>query len=147
VIVPLRADCFLIADGAQESGGKLYVLGGGWTEVSVSSIPTRHHLLVLAIVLRVPWGDANAPIQFEIYLVHEDKEPGSTPIVGGELTAGRPPNAVPGDDLPVTLALPVPNLPLEWAGGYAFVLRCNDVEIARAKFRVNLVSPFSIQAP
>ena len=141
--MPVEVNCFILADGAQEADGKLYVLGGGWDRLTVKSLPAPLVTAALAIVLSVPWNEANETIRFEIFLVHEDEAPGPEPWIGGELVTGRPADAVPGMDLPVRLAFPTAGVVLKAIGGHAFVLMVNGQEKARAKFRV-VEAPISV---
>jgi hypothetical protein len=136
--VPLHVNCFILADGAQEAGGKLYVLGGGWNQVMLPQVPGPLPNLAIAALLGVPWNDTNTPILFELFLVHEDDALDAAPLVSGTLTAGRPPGATPGEEIPIPLAMNLNNLLFEKTGGFAFVLRCNGEELARAKFRVEV---------
>ena len=63
--MPVEVNCFILADGAQEAAGKLYVLGGGWDRLIVNTLPTPLITAAIAIVLSVPWNEANETIHFE----------------------------------------------------------------------------------
>ena len=85
----------MLADAAQESGGKLYILGGGWS-VTGPEIPPS----ALAMKIDVPWDQANRRHHWMLELVTEDGVPveieGQAVRVDGEFEVGRPPGAAPG---------------------------------------------------
>jgi len=60
----------MLADAAQESGGKLYILGGGWSVTGPAVPPSA-----LALKIDVPWDQANRPHHWRLELVSEDGEP------------------------------------------------------------------------
>lgn len=106
----------LLADSAQAVNGKLYVLGGGWTDTPVG--PDGHvppH--ALAVIIHVPWDQANRPHHATLRLLNADGrsvEPvADQPIqIESDFEIGRPPGAQPGASLPVPLALNLGPLPL-----------------------------------
>src|SRR5690349_10370980 len=65
---PFRS-VMLLCDFAQEVGGKLYIVGGGWSKVFDIGQPMN---MALAIKLWVPWNAANQPTQLAIELRTED---------------------------------------------------------------------------
>ncbi len=96
----------LLADAAQVSDGKLYVLGGGLRVIGPNPQPAA-----IAMLIEVPWDRANVRHEWKLELLSEDGMPimhGERPvIVGGEF--GRTPmsqqksnddkpNAQPGRD-------------------------------------------------
>ena len=113
----------LLADSAQVVGGKLYLLGGMWSEIGPAPTP-------MAVVVRfvVPWDQTNRKHKWSLRLVDQDGDPvesesptGPQPIaVGGEVEAGRPAGARPGTEinLPVAVNMGALRLPpgkrLEW---------------------------------
>src|SRR4029079_3019888 len=100
----------MLADAAQESGGKLYVLGGGWS-VTGPDIPPS----ALAMKIDVPWDQANMRHAWVLELVSEDGVPGEIEGRrvgrGGGLGVGRPPGAAPGSYIDVPLAVNFGSLP------------------------------------
>jgi len=82
----------MLADAAQESGGKLYILGGGWS-VTGPEIPPS----ALALKIDVPWDQANRRHTWTLNLVSEDGVPveieGQLVRIEGEFEVGRPPGA------------------------------------------------------
>jgi hypothetical protein len=101
----------MLADAAQESGGKLYILGGGWS-VTGPEIPPS----ALALKIDVPWDQANRRHTWMLNLVSEDGVPveieGQPLRIEGEFEVGRPPGAAPGSYIDVPLAVNFGSLPL-----------------------------------
>lgn len=115
----------LLADAAQVSDGKLYILGGG-----MSVIGPRPQPLAVALRLSVPWDQANVPHQWRLDLIDEDGHPVSVRekeiSVSGKFEAGRPAGLRPGTPLAVALAINVTPLPLPAGRSYSFRLSIDD---------------------
>jgi hypothetical protein len=125
----------LICDFAEALNGKLYILGGGWSQ----HLGPADVSCTLAVRLSVPWNQANQKHSLAIVLRSEDEVPvvgpeGNPVALSGDFEIGRPPGLVPGEDLTNTFAYRVENLPLA-DGGYSFVVEVDGSEIARASFR------------
>lgn len=133
----------LLCDHAQEVGGKLYVLGGGWSIYRGTPVT-----MALAVKISVPWDGANVPHEFSARLVTEDgTDPtlpgaeGSTVATRiefqGRFEAGRPPGLAPGSELDAPWVVNIAGLPLP-AGRYEWQVQI-DGEIAdRVAFSVAL---------
>lgn len=107
----------LLADSAQEVGGKLYILGGGWSITGPQPSPSA-----LAVKFEVPWDRANHRYRVTLELVDADGEPvmiegpdGETaPLrLEAQLEAGRPAGLKPGTPLDAALAINFAPLPVE----------------------------------
>jgi len=60
----------MLADSAQEVGGKLYILGGGWSITGPDPVP-----MAIALKLEVPWDRTNEQHSLLLELVDEDGNP------------------------------------------------------------------------
>ena len=118
----------LLADAAQEVGGKLYILGGGWSIASTNS-PSA-----IAIKFEIPWDRANQRHKIELELVTADGEPvlvegpegAMVPLrLEGEVEVGRPPGLKPGSPIDAALAISLSPLPLEPDQRYEWRLSIN----------------------
>jgi Family of unknown function (DUF6941) len=107
----------MLADAAQEVGGKLYVLGGGWSITGPEPVP-----MAIALKLEVPWDRTNLQHSLLLELLDEDGEPVLVPgqdgeevplQVTGEFEAGRPAGIKPGTPIDSALAVNFGPLPLE----------------------------------
>lgn len=97
----------LLCDYAEELGGKLYVMGGGWSRNYTPNQPSN---MSLAIKLTIPWNEANQPYDLNVRLVDENHDAVSTPegndiAVVGKVEVGRPPGLRPGSNLDMALAV------------------------------------------
>jgi hypothetical protein len=121
---PLDAT-LLLCDHAEAVGGKLYINGGGWNVLLRPGVPVN---ISLAILIEVPWDEANTEHRLRTYLLTEDGQPVSAPHgepleVDGGFEVGRPPG--------VTLE----------PGGYEWRLEVDDALVARKPFRVAAGTP------
>jgi len=99
----------LLSDSVQAVGGKLYILGGGWSLTGPQPGPSA-----LAIKIDVPWDYANRKYKFLLELVTSDGQPVTIPQPGGdaaalqiagEFEAGRPSGLIAGSYLDVVMGL------------------------------------------
>lgn len=98
----ISADFLILADAAQVQGEKLYMLGGGWSQIWAKEFPAQHQMAVAAGIL-VPWMETNARHQFRILVHAEDGT--SFGDVSGEFEQGRPPGLAPGSTQRVMLTV------------------------------------------
>ena len=127
----------LLCDAAQAVEGKLYVLGGGWSQMVYN--PDEPTDMAPAIKLSVPWDQANRPVNVRAALYDEDRRPmvlGDNPVeLGGQLEVGRPPGMKHGTPLDAHFVLDFKGLFLQ-PGGYVWEFEVDDRVKARALFRV-----------
>jgi len=125
----------LLADAAQEAGGKLYVLGGGWS-MRRGSGPFQ---MALAIKLEVPWTDANTPHEVVAELLDQDGQSvlmAEKPVrIEGKIELGRPPGLPAGTALDAPMAWNIAGIQLE-PGGYRWQLTVDGDIVAEASFLV-----------
>jgi len=115
----------LLADAAQAVGGKLYVLGGGWSIASPGPTP-----MAIAIKIDVPWDQANQRHNLQLALFDEDGREAMVSTDTGEqavefsaeFEVGRPAGLRPGTPLDVPLAISIGPLPLRPNSGYVWRL-------------------------
>jgi hypothetical protein len=116
----------LLADSAQVSEGKLYILGGGWSVTGPLPTPSA-----VAIKIDVPWDGANVVHRFELQLLTADGPPVKLPTVGGleeeikvegDFEVGRPPGLRPGTPIDVPLAVNIGPMPLPPDSRYVWKL-------------------------
>jgi hypothetical protein len=102
----------MLADAVQAAEGKLYILGGGWNVSGQAPFG-------IAVLIEVPWTEANRGHRWQLHLETEDGEPvavgGSIePVtVGGDFEVGRPAGVPPGTPFNVPVAINSGPLPLE----------------------------------
>lgn len=142
----------MLCDHAQVAGGKLFISGGGWSVATTPTPPSS-----IAVLLQVPWTEANRKIDFALRLVGSDGETVVQPnaernlapveFVGG-FEVGRPPGLPAGSALDTPFAINIPPLLLQ-PGRYVWELKISgdtneDWQLA---FLVKAPPPFGMQAP
>lgn len=120
----------LLCDHATVADSKLYISGGGWSVTGPVPSPSA-----VALLLAVPWDQANMPHRIRMWLERQDGERvervdefGRTaPIqLDGDFEVGRPPGVLRGTPLDVPIALLIPPLPLQPGARYRWVLAVDD---------------------
>ena len=115
----------MLADSVQAVNGKLYILGGGWNIIGPDPSPTA-----VAILIEVPWDEANRRRKFTLSLIDGDAQPvfvptpvGDKPVeIEGEFDVGRAPFMKPGTPLSFPLAINLGPLPLKPDGLFVWKL-------------------------
>jgi hypothetical protein len=115
----------LLADAAQAVGGKLYILGAGWSQIGPEPEP-----MAVVMHIQVPWDEANQQHELRLELVDADGDPvmvetplGEQPLVlGSQFEVGRPPGTTPGTPLDLGLVIKVGPLPLRPGGRFQWRL-------------------------
>lgn len=119
----------MLADFAQVVGGKLYIMGGGWSIRMPQPIPSA-----LAIKIEVPWGEANKKHTMKVELVDEDFRPVMIPTPEGdkplsvisEFEVGRPPGLPQGTPIDFSMAFNIPPIPLPPGQRFLWKLKIDD---------------------
>jgi hypothetical protein len=104
----------MLCDFAEASGGKLYIVGGGW------SIKGHDTPMGLALKIEVPWSEANRKHSLKLNLRTNDGQPVllDTPMgpqaleLDAGFEVGRPPGLREGTPLDYPLAINMGPLPL-----------------------------------
>lgn len=133
------ADYMILADAAATAEGKHYIHGCGWDAVHATQFPFALPHVAVAILLRTPWNDTNQRQVMELEILDEDGQsilPSSPGRPRGELTVGRPAQAVQGQDILSPLTFNLDGLPIERPGTYTLVLRINELDANRFPFHV-----------
>jgi hypothetical protein len=129
----MEVDFLLLADGAQVSEEKLYVLGGGWTIVWSQNFPLAHNTS-LAVGVLVDWPETNQRHSIEVALLTSDGQQVGLPLVGGDFEVGRPPGMPAGAAQRFMLAGGT-TLNLENPGPYEIVVRVDGTDVKKAAFQ------------
>ena len=120
----------LLADSAQVSEGKLFVLGGGWSRIGPGPTPSA-----VAIIIEVPWDQTNVTHRWRLELVDSDGRPvmwtptpeGEQPLViQGQFEVGRPPGIALGSSIGMPLAINFGPLPLGPGSRYEWRLTVDN---------------------
>lgn len=127
----------LLCDYAEELGGKLYVMGGGWSRLFMPNQPVN---MALAIKMHVPWNETNRAHNIGVRLVTQDEEPvpneqGENIQLIGQMEVGRPPGIRPGSRIDAPLALRFQGLSLD-LGVYKWEFLVDDKVLQSTVFDV-----------
>jgi hypothetical protein len=112
---PVDAQIILCDSAVADPGGRVHMLGAGW---SVTSSPTPPQ--AVAVLMRIPSDRADQKIRFSLRLVDSDgaqvvidSPQGSQEIAWrDEVEVGRPSGLPPGSSLDASFALNVQSMPL-----------------------------------
>ncbi len=124
----------MLADGAQQAGGKLYILGGQWDRLTMPNFPAQHPTMALVLVLRVEYSEALDRHQLDVELTL-DGEP-MDPKAMAQFITGHAPGQTRGTPSFVPLALTFNNLVFEAPGRYEWVIRADGEVYGRVPIEV-----------
>jgi hypothetical protein len=119
----------VLCDHAQVADGKLFIAGGGWNMTGTPTPPSA-----IAVLLQIPWGEANRPVRFHLRLITADGQPVAQPgpagqpipvEIAGELEVGRPPGVPEGTMLNAPVAVNIQTLLLDSGQRYVWELQIN----------------------
>ena len=128
----LDAQIILCDAAVADPGGKVHMLGAGWSQTGT---PTAPH--AVAVLAKIPWDRANERIPMVVRLVDADGRnvglsgPDGEPVqveTHGEFEVGRPPGMEPGSPIDASFAMTIQSMPLP-PGRYEWQL-----ELAEAAF-------------
>ena len=136
---PIRAavDFALLADAVQAVQGKLFILGGGWDTLYVSSFPARHPSLAIGLRVKVPWSVTGSSLRIAVELQDAD---GTKLLPGGQVVhvvnISRRSGKMDRADIGLVRSFTFNNLQFERQGDYSFVISIDDEIAARLRFSV-----------
>jgi hypothetical protein len=115
VASPVEAQLILCDAAVADPGGKVHMLGAGW---SVTGTPTAPQ--AVAVLIKIPWDRANEKLPMTLRLVDGDGQPvvldagqgGQAIGSSGEIEVGRPPRLAPGSPIDASFVLNVQPMPL-----------------------------------
>ncbi len=131
----MKLTAAFLADAAQVTAGKLYVLGGAFDTITARSFPAVHRSLAVVLVAEVGPGDRNRDLQIRIQLLDEDgTELGIESK--GNLRVGAPSALPAGASSLVPLVSAFGNVRFPAAGGYVFHISHDDDVLGHIPFRI-----------
>ena len=126
----------LLCDAAEAVGGKLFILGLGWSQIVDIGQPIN---IALGVYIKIPWNSTNTKLKLVIELMTEDGRPAmhdGMPIrIEADMEAGRPVGVRPGSDLDSVMAIPLNGLRLE-RGAYRWELSIDGDVLETTAFAV-----------
>src|ERR1700760_602279 len=110
-------DFALLADAADVSMGKLYVMGGAFDTIHVPAFPAMHP--ILAVVLRLLLGPTDLERKHTLQILLLDADAKHIASAQGELTAPKSQDTPQGWKQAVILPLRFFNVPFKESGHYS----------------------------
>jgi len=133
----MKLTAAFLADAAQVTAGKLYVLGGAFDTVTAKTFPAVHRSLAVVLIAEVGPGDRNRDLPIRIELLDEDG--GELGIESqGNLRVGAPSALPAGASSIVPLVSAFGNIRFPTPGGYVFRISHEDEELGQIPFRMRL---------
>ncbi len=130
-------DVALLADSIQAVRGKLFVLGGGWDTLWVSSFPARHPSLAIGLRLRVPVSWNSEQLRLAVELQDADGKPMLPAALAHDIKLpGQAPGPAGATDYGVVRSFTFNNLRFDHEGAYSFVISVDDEPVSRIRFTV-----------
>jgi hypothetical protein len=127
----MRLQTCMLADGARvTSDGKLYIFGGQWDRIFVPSVPAKHPIIAIALVVELEYHEAldNHPV--EVTLRDSDGKP-MGPKAALNLRVGHPPGLDPGSSVFVPIALELPQIEFPRYERYEWVIEMDAAVAGR----------------
>ena len=134
----MRAN-FYLCDFAEVLGGKLYMMGAGWSRFILA--PERRQINVsIAGIIYVPWDQTNVRSTLNLALFNEDgniveQESSRKVQHEGIFEVGRPPGTAKGAELDIPFAFRFEQLTLP-TGRFEFRLRIGEEDLYQTAFDV-----------
>lgn len=110
----------MLADGAHQMGGKLYILGGQWDRLNVSQFPAQHPSMAVVLVVKVEYDEATVAHDLGIALMLDGRPVGPAGVA--RFTTGHAPGTARGAPTFVSTALTFPNITFETPGRYEWAI-------------------------
>lgn len=134
----MELDFAFLADAADVSMGKLFVLGGAFDTIHVQAFPAIHP--VLAVVVRFLLSPADVDRKHELQILLLDADAKHIASANGELLMPKAPGSPQGWKQTVILPLRFMNVPFQQEGHYSIEILADQKMLKAIPLRV-------IQAP
>ena len=141
----MELDFAFLADAADVSMGKLFVLGGAFDTIHVQAFPATHP--VLAVVLRLLLGPLDLDRKHELQILLLDADGKHIASANGELTMPKAPGSPPGWKQNVILPLRFFNVPFKEEGHYSIEILADGKMAKAIPLRVILAPSPAAQGP
>jgi hypothetical protein len=134
----MELDFAFLADAADVSMGKLFVLGGAFDTIHVGGFPATHPILAVALRLLLSPVDLDRKHELQILLLDADGK--HVASANGELMVPKAPGSPAGWKQTVLLPLRFFNVPFKQEGHYSIEILANSKMLKAIPLRV-------VQAP
>ncbi len=130
-------DFAFLADAVQVVGGKLFALGGGWDQLLVRTLPTRHSSMGIGMRVTFPWGWDKSPVKVGVDLQDQDGRSVMGPrMLQRRIPVKQPSRLPPGSVFGYPIAFTFNSLAFKSEGDYSFVIHLDEEPVHRLRFTV-----------
>jgi hypothetical protein len=136
----MEIDYLILAEHAEVTGAKLYLMGGGWDTMNVADVPANVRITAVAGI-RVEWDETNVAIPLVVRVDDDDAQ--EVFRLNGQINVGRPPQLLPGTSQLSQMTF-VLQLQLKSLGGYrvSLVVGPEEQQVRRSvPFRLVKAAP------
>jgi hypothetical protein len=126
----MRLEFLLLADAVENVNGKLYIMGGGWTQFKTANFPALSRLGI-AVSFIMDWEEIDKIHIAKVDISDEQKH--FEMAFEARVTAGKPEGAIPGSAQRVFLTLNL-NLPVPQPGKYRITASLADEQKREVEF-------------
>jgi len=144
-LTDFRVVAFFTADHAQAVGGKVYVNGGFWNQLSFPTYPSIAPPLTLAAVVEVPYRAYHQDHGFRLGM--EDADGNVLPLEAtGDFRVGAQAKMRVGDPTLMPVVIPITGLKIDKPGDYSFTFSIDGTELGRYQVRaVQVAVPMKLE--
>lgn len=129
----IHTEWIILCDHAEVVNGKVYLMGGGWSFVTINQEPPVVHPCGIAVSFSIPWNETNQTHPFAVEIL--DPDGASLVKVEADLEVGRPPGTPMGTAQRVPLAFNMA-LNLTKIGPYVARTKVHDQDSSAVRFTV-----------
>jgi len=130
----MELDFAFLADAADVTMGKLFVMGGAFDTIHVPGFPAVHPMLAVVVRLLFKPHDLDRKHELEILLLDADGR--QTASAKGDLNMPKAPGAPAGWKQAIILPLRFYNLPFKLAGHYSFEILADGQMLKAIPLRI-----------
>ena len=131
----MELDFAFLADAADVSMGKLYVMGGAFDTIHVPGFPASHPTVAVVIRLLLSPMDLDRTHKLEVLLLDADAH--HIASANGELMVPKAPGSPPGWKQSVMLPLRFMNVPFKAEGHFSIEILVDGKMVKAIPLRVN----------
>jgi hypothetical protein len=135
----MELDFAFLADAADVSMGKLFVMGGAFDTIQVPGVPAAHPSL--AVVVRLLLSPADLDRKHELQILLLDADAHHIASANGELMVPKSPDSPQGWKQSVILPLRFFNVPFKQAGHYSIEILTDGKMLKAIPLRVVTIPP------
>src|SRR5262249_30088956 len=124
----------MLADGAQMTGGKLYILGGQWDRITVAKFPAQHPTMAVVLVIRVDYNEAPKTCNVGIDLMLDGEAVGVKGAL--QMSIGHAAVLKRGAPQFAPVAVTFPNVLFDRPGRYEWVITADTTILGQIPLEV-----------